>query len=239
MKVTTAARLFLLSMILVHGHPGATIAVEDANVKEMQTVSVFSYHAGTGESRQIARALALYGATYKAVLFSADHLASKGLLKAYGDKEMEIFCLVADELQYRIIDESFSEKNSIATIKIKSRASLKDFVRAEIRDAAFEKEEMNFSLQEELEPVVSPTIAPAMELSRAYRYIRKHHWRMAVIYLDHLEKKYPHWGALFLAKAIAYLGMHETERATSALSSACHLGQPDACLKLNALDPSD
>jgi hypothetical protein len=75
-----------------------------------------------------------------------------------------------------------------------------------------------------------PTIAPARELSRAYRYIRKHHWRMAIIYLDHLEKKYPHWGTLFLAKAMAYLGMHETDRAISALSSACYLGDQEACL---------
>jgi hypothetical protein len=98
---------------------------------------------------------------------------------------------------------------------------------------------MHFSLQEEMEPVVSSTIAPARELSRAYRYIRKHHWRMAIIYLDHLEKKYPHWGTLFLAKAMAYLGMHETDRAISALSSACYLGDQEACLKINELDPSD
>lgn len=226
-------------MVLVHSYPGGSIAEADSTVQEMQTVTAFSYHAGPGDSRQTARALALYGATHKAVLLSADHLADSGLLKDYGDRKMEIFCLVADEMPYRMIDESFSEKTGIATIKIKSSASLKDFVRAEIRDAAFEKEEMNFSLQEELEPVVSPTIAPAQELSRAYRYIRNHHWRMAIIYLDHLERKYPHWATLFLAKAMAYLGMNETDRATSALTSACYLGEQDACLRMNELDPSD
>ena len=239
MKHKTAATLFFLAMVLVHSPPGGSVAEADSTVQEMQTVTVFSYHAGPGDSRQTARALALYGATHQAVLLTADHLAGRRLLKDYGDRKMEIFCLVADELQYRIINESFSEKSRVATIKIESSVSLKDFVRAEIRDAAFEKEELKFSLQEEMEPVVPPTIAPAQELSRAYRYIRNHHWRMAIIYLDHLERKYPHWGSLFLAKAMAYLGMHEIDRAMSALTSACYLGNQEACLRMNELDPSD
>lgn len=239
MKLKTAAKLLFSVMVLVYSFPGVSHAEGDSSVQEMQTVTVFSYHAGTNDSRTTARALALYGAKYNAVLLAADHLAGKGLLKDYGDRQMEIFCLVADEMGHSIIEESFAEKERIATIKINSNVSLNDFVRAEIRNAAFEKIEKQFSLQEEMEPVVSPTIAPAQELSRAHRYIRRHHWRMAIIYLDHLEKKYPHWGPLFLAKAMAYLGMHETERAVSALSSACYLGDQKACLKLNELDPPD
>jgi hypothetical protein len=38
---------------------------------------------------------------YKAVLLSADHLAARGLLKDYGDRRMEVFCLVADEFHIR------------------------------------------------------------------------------------------------------------------------------------------
>jgi hypothetical protein len=239
MKIKTAVTMVILTTVLVNSHPGMSSAEENSKTQEMPAVTAFSYHAGPGDSRQTARALALYGATYKAVLLSADHLAGRGLLKDYGDRRMEVFCLVADELTSGIIHESFSEENNITTAKIKTSVSLNDFVRAEIRNAAFEKEEMHFSLQEEMEPVVSSTIAPARELSRAYRYIRKHHWRMAIIYLDHLEKKYPHWGTLFLAKARAYLGMRETDRAISALSSACYMGDQEACLKINELDPSD
>jgi len=211
----------------------------DSSVKETQAITSYSYHAGPGDSPTTARALSLYGAKYKSVLLSADQLAGRGLLKDYGDRQMEIFCLVVDKMQYSMLDDSFSEKDRIAVTKIKSGVSLNDFVRAEIQNAEYEKEEANFSLQEEMEPVVSPIIAPAQELSRAYRYIRRHHWRMAIIYLDHLEKRYPHWGALFLAKALAYLGMHESERAISALSSACYLGDQGACLKLNEMDPPD
>lgn len=239
MKLKTAAKLFFMVIMLVAFHPEVSDADSASIVDEMQPVTTFSYHAGPGDSRQTARALALYGAKYKAVLLMADHLAVRGLLKNFGDRQMEIFCLVADKLQYSMLDDSFSEKDRTAMTKIKSSVSLNDFVRAEIRNAEFEKKEANFSLQEEMEPVVSTAIEPAQELSRAYRYIRRHHWRMAVIYLDHIEKKYAHWGSLFLAKAMAYLGMHETERAISALSSACYLGDQEACLKLNELDPSD
>jgi hypothetical protein len=239
MKLKIAALLFFWAMVVVNFQPQAADADADSSAEDMQPVTAFSYHAGPGDSRQTARALALFGAKYKAVLLSADHLAGRGLLKDYADRQMEIFCLVADKLQYSVLDDSFSEKDRTAITTIKSSISLDDFVRAEIRNAEFEKKEANFSLQEEMEPAVSPTIAPAQELSRAYRYIRNHHWRMAIIYLDHLEKKYPHWGSLFLAKATAYLGMHETDRAVSALSSACYLGNQEACLKLNQLDPSN
>jgi hypothetical protein len=239
MKLKTAATISFLTILLMHSYPGVPIADTDSIIQEMQVITDFSYHAGPDDSRETARALALYGAKRKAVLTLASHLADRGLLKDYGDKKMEVFCLVIDEVHSSILAQSYSEKSRTYKIKIESRLSLTDFVKAEIRDVALEKEEAHFSWQEEMEPAVSPTIAPALELSRAYRYIRKQHWRMAIIYLDHLQKKYPHWGALFLAKAMAYLEMNESERAISALSSACYLGDQEACLKINALDPPD
>jgi hypothetical protein len=172
MKLKIAALLFFWAMVVVNFQPQAADADADSSAEDMQPVTAFSYHAGPGDSRQTARALALFGAKYKAVLLSADHLAGRGLLKDYADRQMEIFCLVADKLQYSVLDDSFSEKDRTAITTIKSSVSLDDFVRAEIRNAEFEKKEANFSLQEEMEPAVSPTIAPAQELSRAYRYIR-------------------------------------------------------------------
>jgi hypothetical protein len=239
MKLKTAAKILFLVMVLMHSFPRVYFAKADSSIQEMQLIAEFLYHAGADDSRETALALALYGAKHKAVLMSAGHLADRGLLKDYGDKKMEIFCLVVDGQQSSILDEWFSEKDRTQRVKITSHLSLTDFVKAEIKNEALEKEETHFSWQEEMDPVVSPAIAPALELSRAFRFIRRHHWRMAIIYLDHLEKKYPHWGPLFLAKAMAYLGMHETEKAVSALSSACYLGDQEACLKINELDPSD
>ncbi len=239
MKLKMTLSSCSLVMLLVFWHPGMSWSGMDAGSRQIEAVTTFSYRAGSGDSPETARALALYGAKYKAVLLSAKQLADNGVLKDYGERQMEILCLVADELPADIVDAAFVKEGSTYRVTIKSSASLADFVRAEIRNAAFEEIERHFSLQEEMEPVVLPTIAPAQELSRAYRYISNHHWRMAIIYLDHLERKYPHWGTLLLAKAMAYLGMHETERTVSALSSACYLGDQDACLKINELDPPD
>lgn len=239
MKLKTAVKLFFLAMVLVHWVSAGALAEADSIAGEMQATTVFSYRAGLGDSKDTMRALALYGAKHEAVVRAAGQLAARGLLKAYGERQMEVYCLVADRLQSRIADESFSKDGRTCRVTIKSRISLSDFVSAEIDDAALEKEEQHFSLQEEMEPTVPPGFDPARELSRAYRYIRKHHWRMAIIYLDHLEKKYPHWGALFLAKATAFQGMHETHKAMDALSSACHLGNQDACVKIDASQQAD
>jgi hypothetical protein len=239
MKLKKTITFFLLVMVLLHSHPAVSRSGAAKDLQEMQTVTAFSYRAGPGDTRETTRALALFGAQHKAVLRSAESLARGGLPIDYGDKQREIFCLAADELQFRVMDESFSEKNDTYTITINAAVSLGAFVKAEIRNAALEKEEMQFSFQEEMEPVVPQAIDPAKELSRAYRYIRKHHWRMAIIYLDHLEKKYPHWGALFHAKAMGFKGMHETERAIASLSLACDLGNQDACMEIKAENPSD
>ena len=239
MKRQTTVKILLLVIVLLHSHPQVSWSETDNDRQGMQTVTAFSYRAGPGDTRETARALALFGAQHKAVLRSAETLARGGLPIDYGDKQREIFCLAADELQFHVVDESFSEKNGTYTITINAAVALGDFVKAEIRNAALEKEEMRFSFQEEMEPVVPQAIDPAKDLSRAYRYIRKHHWRMAIIYLDHLETKYPYWGTLFHAKAMGFKGMHETERAIESLSLACDLGNQDACIELEAINQSD
>ena len=109
-----------------------------------------------------------------------------------------------------------------------------DFVKAKIADAALEKEEIAFSWQEEMEPLLSLTFEPGRELSRAYRYIRKRQWRKAIIYLDHLEKKYPYWRELYFAKALGFEGMHVTQRAVRYFRKACERGEPRACRKIRS-----
>jgi hypothetical protein len=239
MKIRTGAKLLFLAMGLVCGAAAGASAAAASSAGDLQATTVFSYHAGPGDSMDTMRALALYGAKHEAVVRAARQLAGRGVLKAYGERQMEVYCLVAAGGSFTITDESFSHGNRTCTTTISSRVSLSDFVSAEIDNAALEKEEQHFSLQEEMEPTVSPRLDPARELSRAYRYIRKRRWRMAIIYLDHLEKKYPHWDALFLAKAMAFEGMHNTQKALEALSSACQLGHQDACATIEAAQPAD
>ena len=231
-----AGCLFVLILV---PNPGLALAGEGTGDRPMAIVTGCSYTAGLNETSETSLALALYCAKQKAVGLSADRLTNAGLLRVDADRQMEVFCLVADAMQPELLEKSVDEKSRTYRVKIKSVLSLTDFAKAEIRNDSLEKEEANFSLKEELEPVVDPAIAPALELSRAYRYIRNRHWRMAIIYMDHLEEKYPRWGALYMAKATAYLGLHERQRAILALTSACDLGVEDACLKMHALDLSE
>ncbi len=207
------------------------------NSVQVESTTSFSYQAGPTDSLQVARALALYGAKYKSAVTLLGRLAEKGFIQQPGSKQAEIICLMAEELSFSLIEESFDKDKRIFSITIKGKLSLADFVRIEIMNAASEEREAHLTLKEEMEPKLSPEMVPGRELSKAYRYIRNHHWRMAVIYLDHLEKKYPHWGPLFYAKAVAFQGMHETEQALAALSAACRKGTKDACLRLHKLKP--
>ena len=86
-----------------------------------------------------------------------------------------------------------------------------------------------------MEQHVLKTIAPSQELSRAYRYIRRGKWRIAIIYLNHLERKYPNWGEVYLAKAIAFYGIHNIDKMIAALKAACLFGSEEACKDLQCL----
>jgi hypothetical protein len=231
---------YLLAMVvMVFLTEGAVWSSGNTGEKQMELVTRFSYTAGPDDSPETALALAIYGAKHDAVVMAAGQLSDEGLLDNDAERQMAIFCLVADTMQFRLLEQSIDPANRIYTVEIQGLLSLSDYVKAEIRNESLGKEEMHFSLKEEMEPAVSPAIAPALELSRAYRYINNQHWRMAIIYVDHLEKKYPHWSAPHLAKATAYFGMHEKEQALNDLALACYLGSQEACLKIDALEPLD
>jgi len=236
-KTLLSVATFMSLLLLLKG--GTAWPVVEVTDKPIETQTAFAYTAGAKETLETAKALALFGAKFKAVAQRTGPLFNADLMKSDDNRKMAICCLVVDGLQWHLLDQSFDSESRTYSVKIRSALSMADFVKAEIRNELLDEKEMHFSLKEEMEPVLSPVISPALELSRAYRYISHGHWRMAIIYMDRLETKYPHWGALKLAKAIAYLKMNEEDRAISALSSACHLGVQEACLKINALDPSD
>lgn len=50
-----------------------------------------------------------------------------------------------------------------------------------------------------------------------------------MIYLDHLEKKYPNWDSNYMAKAIAHYILIELVFMKKALSKGCRLGNNTAC----------
>lgn len=234
-----AALLFIVCTLVTVFCTHKSLSAIESGEEEMVIKTNFSYRLGPGDTPGIARALAMYGAKHKAVLWMAAQLADMGLLKNYDDRRMEIYCLVANELNSTIVDKTIHQNGGLYSVDIESRGSLADFVKAEIKDAQLEKKELEFSLQEEMEPIISAAIAPGQELSRAYRYIRNKQWRKAIIYLDQLEKKYPYWSDLFFAKGVGFEGMHEIEQAISAYSKACERGHQKGCGKYNALAAED
>jgi len=230
-------RIFHKSLLLIVFFliPAPCLSKDNLNDYTIEVTTDFTYGIGSGDSKKKYEALGLYGAKSKAVVLAAKYFTHKGLLENYGKKQKEIFCLAANELKEIIIEKKYSEKNNTYYIRINTKAEITDFIKAEIKNLELEKEEIGFSFQEEMDQHVYKTIDPAQELSRAYRYIRKRQWRIAIIYLDHLEKKYPNWGEIFLAKAIGFYGMHDMARMRDSLKTSCSLGNQEACQDLKSL----
>jgi hypothetical protein len=203
--------------------------------KRDDTISViteYTYRTAGKDSKEKSRALALFGAKLKAVNLAAKYLTHKGVLEHYEKRQGEIFCLTTNQIQISIIEEKFHQDTNSYYVKIKSEITTIDFIKAQIRDVYLEKNESGFSYREEMDQPISKTIDPAEELSRAYRYIRKEQWRISIIYLDHLEKKYPQWGDIYLAKAIAFYGTDQIDKMVDALKTACSLNNQEACNEL-------
>ena len=80
-----------------------------------------------------------------------------------------------------------------------------------------------------MEQPVSAEIDPGKDISKVYRLLREKKWRIAMIYMNHLEKKYPNWAEIQMAKALAYYIFHEPGFMKKALSKACRLGNNTAC----------
>jgi hypothetical protein len=220
----------ILLLFIVSTWPCA--ADEQKKDDTIKVITEYTYRTGDKDSKEKSRALALFGAKLKAVNLAAKYLTHKGVLEHYEKKQGEIFCLTTNQIQVSIIDEKFYRDTNSYYVKIKSELTIIDFIKAQIRDVELEKNESNFSYREEMEQPVSKIIDPGAELSRAYRYIRKEQWRISIIYLDHLEKKYPHWGDIFLAKAIAFYAMHQIDKMVDALKTSCSLNNQEACDEL-------
>jgi hypothetical protein len=201
---------------------------------KIKVTTEFVYRIGDDDLKEKSRALALFGAKLKAVNLAAKYLTHKGLLEHYENKQNEIFCLTTNEIKVSIIEENFKKEINSYYVKINSEVTSVDFIKAQIKNLEFEKKESNYSYSEEMEQPVLAVIAPAEELSRAYRYIGNKQWRISIIYLNHLERKYPTWGDVFLAKAIAFYGMDAMDEMAKALKTACSLDNQEACNELQS-----
>jgi len=228
-------RGFILAILLLGFTTIAFAQNLEDNVIEVEARG--SYLMGDGNSKQLARQVALFEAKRSALETAGKYLTHKSLIPFYEMKKEEIYSLAARETQGEIIEERWEPigKTMKCLIRIRAKVQISDFIKAGIQNQKLEKEDEKESLLEEMDPVLSKEIDPGKDIAKAYRLLRKREWRMAVIYLDHLEKKYPNWGNIYMAKAIAFYPLHAPLEMKKALEMACRLGKNGACDDLKNL----
>ena len=179
----------------------------------------------------LAKKIAFFNARRKAVDIAGKYLSQKNLIETYELNREEIYSLVAREIQAELT-EGHLEKNGNETsyrLRILSRVQASDFVKAEIEDNRQKKKELNESYLDEMEQPITAEIDPGMDIAKAYRLLREKKWRIAMIYLNHLQKKYPNWDRIYMAKALVHYLMHEPDFMEKALIEACRLKNTTAC----------
>ena len=190
-----------------------------------------SYRMEADSLVDLSKKLALFTAKRKAVDLAGRYLSRKSLIKVYELNRDEIYSLAAREIWVEVLEEKRQTvgKASSYHVRIRARVQASDFVKAEMADIKQEKKEARESYQEEMEQHISAEIDPGKDIAKAYRLLREKKWRIAMIYLNHLEKKYPNWAEIYMAKALAYYIFHEPVFMQKALNEACRLGNNTAC----------
>ncbi len=217
-----------ITLLLIFSISGFAAAAQD-NVIEVEAES--SYQIADGYPAELAKRMAFYTAKRKAVDLAGRYLSRKSLIEVYELDKDEIYSLVAREITAEILEEKRQtvKKSSIYKVRIKARVRASDFVKAELEDRKLLEGETHESYHEEMEQVVSTQIDPGKDISKAYRLLRERKWRIALIYINHLERKYPNWAALYMAKALVYYVFHKPVAMKKALNTACRLGDNTAC----------
>jgi len=215
----------LLVLFSISG--AASTAGDDVFVIEAEG----SYRMRAGSSDELAKKVALFTAKRKAVDLAGRYLSRKSLIKVYELNRDEIYSLAAGQIEAELIGEKRQtvDKASLYRVRIRARVQASDFVKAEMQDAKQEKMEAKASFSEEMEQHISAEIDPGRDIAKAYRLLREKKWRIALIYLNHLEKKYPNWDSIYVAKALNHYILHEPVLMKKALNKACRLANQTAC----------
>jgi hypothetical protein len=229
-------RNFIMAALLIFSSiDSVALAAKENTIFEIETDG--SYRMETDASPDLAKRVALFNAKRKAVDLAGRYLSRKYLIKPYELNRDEIYSLAAREILAEILEEKRETIGKISTYRLRIRCRIRpsDFVKAEIEDSKQEKKEAKESYQEEMEQNISAEIDPGRDIAKAYRLLREKKWRITMIYLNHLEKKYPNWDRIHMAKAITHYILHEPVFMEKALNKACRLGNVTACDDLKNL----
>jgi len=222
-------RNFILAALLVLFSINGVASAAADDIFEIKAEGIYRMEAGAPVD--LAKKVAFFIAKRKAVDLAGKYLRSKSLIKTYEQNRDEIYSLAAREVQAEILEEKRETvaKTSTYRIRIIARIQPSDFVKAEMADIRQQQKETEESYREEMEQPIPAGIDPGRDIAKAYRLLREKKWRITMIYLDHLERKYPNWDSIYLAKAITYYILHEPLFMKKALSEACRLGNHTAC----------
>ena len=190
-----------------------------------------SYYMAAGVSVGLAKEMAFHIAKKKAVVSAGRYLSHKSLIESYELNRDEIYSLAANEIKAEIVEQKRLTNGNTSTyiVRIRAQVQASDFVNASLKAAKENRKESKSSFQEKMEQPVSAEIDPGKDISHAYRLLRERKWRIATIYLNHLDKKYPNWAEIHMAKALVYYIHHKPASMKRALGEACRLGNETAC----------
>ena len=218
----------IVALLFLFSINGVALSAEN-DIFEIETEG--SYQMEADSSVDIAKKMALFTAKRKAVDVAGRYLSRKSLIKTYELNRDEIYSLAAREIQADILEEKRVTVGKISKYRLRIRANIQysDFYKAEMEDSKQEKKGSKESYQEEMEQPISAKIDPGIDIAKAYRLLREKKWRIAMIYLDHLEKKYPNWDSIYMVKAITHYILNEPVFMEKALIEGCRLGNNTAC----------
>jgi hypothetical protein len=223
----------VIALALCHGPVFSTWGAEPDSFENR---SEGFYTMGPGDTAALAECLALFVAKRKAIEAAAEYFARRKLIEPFDRASHEIYALAADNLSADSQQLEWLKNTSPPRIvvRIRLRVRLSDLIEAEIEDRKLSQAAVNESLRREMEPSVSETLRPGHDIAEGYRWIRLGAPRAAIIYLDRLIEKYPHWSEVYRVKALAYQIERQWVPMRDALRKACALGCQSACDDLKA-----
>lgn len=222
-------RTFIIAVLLL-GLSNITSAENPAeNIVEVEAKG--SYLMGDGDSKLVARQLALFEAKKNALESAWRYISNKTHITLYETRKDELYGLAASDLHTKILKENWEPagKTLRCFIRIRAKIQVSDFFKAEIQSQKLREKDKKESLLEEMDPVISKEINPGKDIAKAHRLLQNKSWRMAVIYLNRLAIKYPNWGDIYMVKAIALYALNEPSEMKNALKKACNRGNHRAC----------
>jgi hypothetical protein len=220
---------FIIALVFVFFTVTCIAGAADDDIFEIETEG--SCLVAPGASVDLAKTIAFFNARRRAVDVAGRYLSRKNLIETYELNRDEIYSLAAREIHAELIEEHQERTGNETTyrLRILSRVQASDFVKAELEDNRQKKKELKESYLEEMEQPITAEIDPGMDIAKAYRLLREKKWRITMIYLNHLQKKYPNWDRIYMAKALIHYLLHEPEFMEKALIEACRLKNTAAC----------